>query len=185
MNPPDSEPDEIGYPELLRGLRGAFGVNALLERGNELLSSERYQDAIDAYDKVLSTAPATFGAWNNKGFALKELGKYQEAIECFTKALAINGRDATAWRDKGVALRELGRLADALRSLDTALELDATSPSAWLWKGTVLRQIGKLRDAAQAYTNFLKYAPPGAESDAQSIRDSVLPALERRIREGG
>jgi tetratricopeptide (TPR) repeat protein len=200
MNPLDPEGDGIGWPELLRGLpgylrglrelsapgtSGADVVKALLERGNALLTSERYDDAIAAYDTVLSIAPATFDAWNDKGFALSELDRDQEAVECFTKALAINRRDATAWRSKGVALCKLRSFEDGLQCLDAALALDDTSAAAWLWRGVALSALGRLQEAAQAYTTGLKYAPPSAESDVQSIRDSVLPDLERRIRERG
>ena len=48
-------------------------------------------------------------AWNNKGYALAELGQHEEAIECYDKVIRIDPEDYDAWHNKGTALAELGQ----------------------------------------------------------------------------
>ena len=46
-------------------------------------------------------------AWNNKGYALAELGQHEEAIECYDKAIRIDPEYYNAWFNKGNSLVEL------------------------------------------------------------------------------
>jgi tetratricopeptide (TPR) repeat protein len=49
-----------------------------------------HEEAIAYYDKALELNPKYVTTWNNKGFALDQLGLYEEAIECYDKALEID-----------------------------------------------------------------------------------------------
>jgi len=64
---------------------------------------DRYQEAIQCYDKALAIDPKNTGAWNNKGLALTKSGCYQEAHECFDKSLAIMPGNNSAQHLKFVA----------------------------------------------------------------------------------
>jgi tetratricopeptide (TPR) repeat protein len=68
--------------------------------------------------------------WNDKGFALKNLGRHQEAIQCFDTALAIDPRNVDAWYNKGATLINLGRHQEAIQCLDKALEIDPKNARA-------------------------------------------------------
>jgi tetratricopeptide (TPR) repeat protein len=63
----------------------------------------KYNEAIQCYDKALEINPRDAKAWNNKGLAYADMNKYNEAIQCYDKALEINPRDAEAWYNKGLA----------------------------------------------------------------------------------
>ncbi|MDE1862798.1 MAG: tetratricopeptide repeat protein [Thaumarchaeota archaeon] len=79
------------------------------KRGNEMMTQERSEEALTAYDKATALDPGHVSSWNNKGIALFRLKRFQEAIDCYDKALAINPDHANAWYNKAKALRGLGQ----------------------------------------------------------------------------
>ena len=44
-----------------------------------LIALNKFNEAIEAYDKAIEIDPKNLEAWNNKGIALNELNKYDEA----------------------------------------------------------------------------------------------------------
>ena len=62
-------------------------INPLYYEGNELYSSERFDEAIKCYDKIIKTNPNSRLAWGYKAHALSKLKKYDEAFVCYQKAL--------------------------------------------------------------------------------------------------
>ena len=56
-------------------------TNVWVHKGSELMSSEKYSDAIKAYDKAIEINPQDSDAWTNKGNALTNLNKSNEAIK--------------------------------------------------------------------------------------------------------
>ena len=76
-------------------------TNVLVHKGSELMSSEKYIDAIKAYDKAIEINPPDSNAWTNKGLALDNLNKHEEAIKTYEKAIEINPDNSDAWTNKG------------------------------------------------------------------------------------
>ena len=49
----------------------------------------KFDEAIDAYQKVILLKPDLAEVYSNMGVALKEQGKFDEAIEAYQKALLL------------------------------------------------------------------------------------------------
>ncbi len=64
------------------GYLPAWGLKA-----NALLALERYQEAMECFEKVLESDPNPL-SWYEKGLCCYHLGRFQEAVQCFDKALA-------------------------------------------------------------------------------------------------
>lgn len=60
------------------------------EKGDNLETLGRYDEAIDAYKKAIAIDPDDKASWNNMGNALDDLGRYNEAIEAYDQALKID-----------------------------------------------------------------------------------------------
>ena len=60
----------------------------------------KLEEAIEAYNKVLSIKPDT-DAYYNMGNALKEQGKLEEAVEAYKKAISIKPDYAAAYNNMG------------------------------------------------------------------------------------
>ncbi|HON37088.1 MAG TPA: tetratricopeptide repeat protein, partial [Methanothrix sp.] len=59
-------------------------------KGIDLDSQGKYDEAIQAYDKAIEIDPQYTEAWSNKGVTLAEQGKYDEAIQAYDKAIEID-----------------------------------------------------------------------------------------------
>ena len=62
-------------------------INPLYYEGNELFCSERFDEAIKCYDKIIEMNPNSRVAWGYKAHTLSKLKKYDEAFVCYQKAL--------------------------------------------------------------------------------------------------
>jgi tetratricopeptide (TPR) repeat protein len=85
----------------------AFGQTTTKDRihkGVEFYGQEKYEEAIQAFDRAAETNPQYADAWSRKGIVLNQLGRYDEAIKAFDKAIEINPQSAKDWIDKGDAL---------------------------------------------------------------------------------
>ena len=64
----------------------------LFNKANNFYQQEKYDEAIQYYDKVLAINPTYVEALNNKALVFYDLKKYDEAIQYYDKVLA---RDPT------------------------------------------------------------------------------------------
>lgn len=67
-------------------------VKMLYNKGNHLIESGRFEEAIACFDKALKINPRDVKVWRNKGNALVELGMLNEAVKCFNRAIEIDAR---------------------------------------------------------------------------------------------
>jgi tetratricopeptide (TPR) repeat protein len=75
----------IGFDEVLK--RDPLNVEAWIEKGNNLqYGSEKYDEAIQCYEKAIEIDPENFIALRHMGYALNELGRTSEANAAFAKA---------------------------------------------------------------------------------------------------
>ena len=77
-------------------------ANELYSQGNTLRGQNKYQEAIEAYDKALALNANFAEALYDKGLALHNLNKFQEAIDSYDKAIAIKSNYLDAINYKGV-----------------------------------------------------------------------------------
>ncbi|MFB3765082.1 MAG: tetratricopeptide repeat protein [Methanotrichaceae archaeon] len=91
--------------------------------GMDLFDSEKYAEAIKAYDMALAADPNYVNAWLNKGTAFFKLGKYHEAIEAFNQVIKMDPQHADAWHREGVVLKKMGRKVEADDAFAKAKEL--------------------------------------------------------------
>lgn len=125
-----------------------FAVDMLLAKAQLLGSLERYPEALDYYDKVVTYRPDSEGAYLGKAELLLRMGRLEDAIDLYRAT-------AKRWPDSAMALNALGyTLADrtekydeAAKLIKKALELDPDSAAiidSWGW---VLYRQGRNEDA--------------------------------------
>lgn len=99
-------------------------------RGNSFLDLERFEDAIDSYERALALKPDDPQAWNNHGISLARLGKNAAALESYARAITLKPDYAEAYSNRGLTLQALNRHAEALADYERAIALnpgDATT----------------------------------------------------------
>jgi tetratricopeptide (TPR) repeat protein len=71
-------------------------LRALTNKGVPLIGLEKYEDAIECFDKALVTDPNNVDALDSKGIVLERLGKYDKAREYYDKASDADPKDVIA-----------------------------------------------------------------------------------------
>ena len=120
-------------------------------KGFELNNLGKYEEAIEAFDRVIDMDPSNAYAWNNKGYALINLGRYEDGLQACEKAIEIDPNNVYAWNNKAWALNNLGRYEEALQSSEKALEIDPYYSNAQSNKAWALDNLG---NSSSADINF-------------------------------
>ena len=115
-------------------------VDALFKKGLEAIIKQKYDEAIQYFDKVLEIDPKNVDALNNKGVSLGNLHKYDEAIQYFDKVLEIDPKNVDALNNKAAALIKLAKYDEAIQYLDKVLEIDPKNAIALSNKKTVINR---------------------------------------------
>ena len=86
-------------------------TSVYFERGYRYMELDEFQNAINEFDKYISTNPEYYNScWNFRGSCKYFLGQYEEAIKDFDKALElINPEDHNSLYFRGLSEFHLGR----------------------------------------------------------------------------
>jgi len=154
-------------------------VEQLLDVGVSYMQINRFEQAVDAFERTAQYAPDGSGleqeAWTNKGAAHAQLeewdaaiGAYREAInvdevgEARTESSASDERQqasehaATAHANLAYALWESGRSEQALEHAERAVEIDERFAEAWFNRGFFLLERGLAEDALNSLENAIR-----------------------------
>lgn len=121
-------------------------ADSLIERGDDLVIDERYEEAIRAYTRAIQIDPKNAQTYLDRALAYRELGKHEEALRDYRQALQIDdtlqfGHEGVAWilaTAKDPKLRN-GKLAvehaKRAREQDTDSYFDDTLAAAYAEAG--------------------------------------------------
>lgn len=112
----------------------------------EYLSEGKYDEAIEAFDKVISINPDNAAAYHNKGVALYYLNEYENALEQFRMAMS-----GISWFGNPYSRGYL-----------------------FEYTGKTLDELGRNTEAVPAYEESLRYAPMKSEVWALLVQDLQL-----------
>jgi tetratricopeptide (TPR) repeat protein len=109
-----------------------------LDYGSVLMSADRAQEALEAFDHALLLAPGNAALLERRGDALLKLERHDEALAAYDAVPAFQPRTAVSFHNRGNALKALGRHADAVACFDQALALQPDLTAALYDRGTAL-----------------------------------------------
>lgn len=99
--------------------------------GNEYFDSNKFMDAIEAYDKALAIQPNSPDVLTDQGVMFKRLGWFDRAIGNFKKANEIDPTHATSVYNLGVIYRyDLQDFPKAQEAWTRFLEISPTGPGS-------------------------------------------------------
>ena len=128
-------------------------------KGYALAKLERFDEALDAYDRAITIDPKQAVGWSNKGYALVKLQRYYEALEACDCAIKIDPKQAVGWSNKGYALVKLQRFEEALVAYERAIKIDPKNAAAWNNKGYALNKLQRYLEAVKAYDQAIRIDP--------------------------
>jgi tetratricopeptide (TPR) repeat protein len=128
--PPPRSAIEPGTEEKL--LLEAIGkdprdAEKLAQLGDLYFESNRYDQAIETYQKVLKLAPGDVDTYNDLGLALFYTGNTEAAVETLRKGTEVTPSYQRVWLSLGFVLSETGRYGEAKKALEKAMEIAPNS----------------------------------------------------------
>ena len=153
---------ERAYREVLQHAPTHFDALHLL--GVLALQTLRTESGVELISKAIMLNPDSWGAHNNLGNGLRDLGRLDAALRSFDKSIALKPDFADAHNNRGIVLQDLARLDDALASFDRAVALKPDYAEAQNNRGTVLQKLNRSGDAADSFSRAIALKPDYAEA---------------------
>jgi hypothetical protein len=117
---------------------------------------ERWESAVDAYQRVLDMDPGYAAAWNNLGLLHHRMGQYERAGDCYRAALEADDTCCQAAFNLGSLHEDLGDFPVAVNWYRRALELDTDYADAHFNLAGVLAKLGRGDSAAVHWRRYLE-----------------------------
>lgn len=116
----------------------------------------RWNDAIDAYRRVVGIDPTYAAAWNNLGLLLHRMGRYDEARTTYDTAVAHDPQCAEAAYNLGSLAEDCGDAESAIVHYRRALEVSADYADAHFNLAAALARTGRNAEAVGHWQRYLE-----------------------------
>ncbi len=138
--------------------------NEWYRRGNKLLKSQKYEEALAAYNQAIEIKSDYYQAWYYRSYVLYVLQRHEEALDSYEQVIKLNSQDTIAWYYKGLILENLQRYGDAIASYNEAIEIEPNMESCWFHRGNSLYQLQRYGDAIASYDRVTQINPDYPEA---------------------
>ena len=137
-------------------------VGQLLQDGDKALNENRFEDALNCYNKVVQLEPNSVSIYKKLAKAKFRLKQYEAAEQDYKTYLEVNKGDVDTIAELGETLRQQGKYSEALKTFEYALTLDKKND-------LILRSIQETKN------NILYcYDPVKASREKQEFADKNL-----------
>lgn len=130
-------------------------LSAIAQRARAALLSDRIDDAIGLYQRLVLALPAESGARLNLAMALHSAGRYKESVAQLERLRVSQASNARFWFLLGVGYLKLEQPVKAVEPLSRSVRLDRSYGPGRLELASALLESGSLEKAEAA---FLSYA---------------------------
>lgn len=133
-------------------IRNLSAARAVLLRyeGMLLSGSKRYQEALAAYDKALSTKPDDYRIWVLRAGVLRELNRDSEAIAAYDKAIEIEP-SSLVFLARSNLYSQSGQYRQAIEDLNATIQLSPYDAQSYAIRGALRKKLGDERGASDDY----------------------------------
>ncbi|HSE93812.1 MAG TPA: tetratricopeptide repeat protein [Methylomirabilota bacterium] len=116
----------------------------------------RWEQALDAYRRVVALDPTYAAAWNNQGLLLHRLGRYEEARRAYDRALEQDPQCAEAAYNLGSLDEDCGDVEGAVAHYRRALGLSPDYADAHFNIAAALARAGRGAEAVRHWQRYLE-----------------------------
>ncbi|MCZ8250285.1 tetratricopeptide repeat protein [Microcystis sp. LE19-195.1E] len=153
--------------------RAAWYVN----RGILYRRQQKYELALDDYNKAIELNPNHANAYNNRGNLYKDLQKYDLALADYDKAIEINPNFAILYYNRGGLYYNQQKYELALSDINKAIELNPNYAEAYNNRGLLYTDLQKYDLALSDYSKAIDINPNLAEA---YVNRGVLYRLQEK-----
>ena len=172
------EYDEIIH--LLKDLAKGGNVEALQILGDALEKSERYDAAIDIYDKILELNPNNIKAMEGLGRIYLKRKDFKNAKVVMEKLVKIVPENRDVNENLAFVYSSLGEYEKALKYINQAIILDPENKFLYNSKGLILMKMELYDEAKKAFEKALTIDPEFREAK-EGLKDCERKIEEREI----
>jgi tetratricopeptide (TPR) repeat protein len=134
-------------------------MELLCNLANLLVQSERFVDAEEIYNKIISLGEDESFIWNNRGWLYNSWGRYDEAIPKLERALELDNKNAGAYVNLGISLKNTGKITEAKEAHFKAVKIDETNWLAYYNLGLCYMIENAYEKAAKNFKIAIKHFP--------------------------
>jgi tetratricopeptide (TPR) repeat protein len=116
----------------------------------------QWEDALEAYRRVVAIDATYAAAWNNLGLLLHRMGRYDEARRSYVTALEQDATLCEAAYNLGSLWEDLSDVEQAIRHYRLALELSPDYADAHFNLAAALARAGRTDEAGRHWERYLK-----------------------------
>jgi Zn-dependent protease len=124
---------------------GSFSRIYEIFRGSISESLGKYDDAIDAFSKVIVEKPDNFVLYQLRGGAYFKSGQYQKAVDDFSKSIELSATYVPyfLYLDRGKAYLRLAQYQKAIDDCSQALKLNPKCANAFFYRAQAYEKLNK------------------------------------------
>ncbi len=153
----------------------AGSTDSAFQEGMDLLESDHFEEALEAFDVVLRQQPMHVDALFYRGVALLHLGRLADALRSFREAVDLSPIEPLYLSHYGYALLLHGDLEEALECFDRALEIQPDLHQVKVYKASAMIGMRRLRAARDLLEEVLADHPD--EIEAMRLYAGLLAAI--------
>jgi tetratricopeptide (TPR) repeat protein len=133
--------------------------NKAIQKGKKLVEQQRYQAAIDSFDRAIKIQPDGAEAWLQKGYCLWQLDLCDRAIDCYHQVIKIDEANEYAYLGIGLNLYTLEKYPEAIFYLEKLTKLDPKHVDAYYYLGLAHKRSQNIVLADEALNIALSLSP--------------------------
>lgn len=137
----------------------ALTANDYLKQADAFYFENRYDDAVESYEKALKIQPDMIAAWLGKAKVLRRMKRYDDALFANRKVLEIQPDHPKGLFGLGYTLRDIGFYKEAIAIFDQSLKIQPNSHHNWKHRGYALAKLGRYDEAYSSFEKALKLKP--------------------------
>jgi len=135
------------------------GPDSWLERGRHSEENEEFDQAAEAYRKVIALDPGNPAVFFNLGNVLRAQDRPDAALELFRLAAALDPTLSEAWYNIADVQEEQGRLPEAIDSLKKSIAACPTFADAYYNLALCFEKSGERQDARRCWSEYIRLDP--------------------------
>ncbi|MBL0333311.1 MAG: tetratricopeptide repeat protein [Chlorobiota bacterium] len=119
-------------------------------------NTDREEDGLKVFEKLIERDPYNSNNWYNKGIILDDLGRLYKALESYNMALLLNPDLYAALFNKGNILADLGKSSEAIQAFSLCLKDTPEDGLISYGLATVYEELGDFKTALIYYSKAIE-----------------------------
>ena len=133
--------------------------NKAIQKGKNLVKQEKYQAAIECFDRAIKLRPDGAEAWLQKGYCLWQIDSFNRAISCYQKVVEIDDSNEYAYLGLGLNYYSIEKYELAIFYLEKLIKLDPQHSDAYYYLGLSHQRSQNLVFADEALNKAIALSP--------------------------